>query len=110
MFSRKKLYVYASLILVIGPICGYVGAKKLNKRLIFVYLVFSLIKCVYEVVLAFVLPSLWMLLLGLVEIWIAKIIFMLWKAVGMIPPDRIEELLNPSFEQQHIQEAHIVYW
>ena len=76
----------------------------------FVYLVFSLTKCVYEVVLAFVLPSLWMLLLGLVEIWIAKIIFMLWKAVGMIPPDRIEELLNPSFEQQHIQEAHIVYW
>eukprot|EP00620_Florenciella_sp_RCC1587_P024056 CAMPEP_0182573598 /NCGR_PEP_ID=MMETSP1324-20130603/20312_1 /TAXON_ID=236786 /ORGANISM="Florenciella sp., Strain RCC1587" /LENGTH=292 /DNA_ID=CAMNT_0024788729 /DNA_START=137 /DNA_END=1012 /DNA_ORIENTATION=- len=108
MFSRKKLVVYASLILVIGPICGYTGAKRLNKNLILVYLVFSLIKCVYEVVLAFVLPSLWMLLLGLVEIWIAKIIYMLWKAVSMIPAERIEDLLNPAFEQE--AHAHIVYW
>ena len=40
-----------------------------------------------------------MLLLGLVEIWIAKIIYMLWKAVSMIPAERIEDLLNPAFEQ-----------
>ena len=42
--QRRHPTAAASLILVIGPICGYTGAKRLNKNLNLVYLVFSLIK------------------------------------------------------------------
>jgi hypothetical protein len=119
--------------LIIGPLCGIIGARRLQRGLVSVYLclcMFSLFcqpiyGCseMYHVALAaglwlfryrarmysFVLAAyLWFLIFLLVQIWITWIVRKFWSALSTIPKDRAVQMRDPSY----LKKAPVrkVYW
>jgi len=96
------------LVFLVGPLCGYMGATKLDRSLVAVYLVFCLAKAGWQVAAAILRPHLWFFIIALIQVWIAKIVFTFWRALGMIEPQRLEQLRSPQFAVG--VPTRIVYW
>lgn len=88
------------LAFLIGPICGLVGARTLKRNMVAVYLVFCVLKLGFEIAAAIITPHLWLILIALIQIWITKIIFTFWQSLGLIAPERLKELADPSSAAQ----------
>mmetsp|Transcript_70828 Transcript_70828/g.114169 ORF Transcript_70828/g.114169 Transcript_70828/m.114169 type:complete len:261 (-) Transcript_70828:321-1103(-) len=95
-----------SLLLVLGPICGFIGASKLNRSLIAVYLVFCFFKLAMEILLAVVSPYLWYLLIALIQVWVTRIVFIFWKVLGSLSDLQLEQLRNPNY----VPDVRPMYW
>lgn len=97
---------FATLVLLTGPICGYVGANILNRTLIGVYLFFCFLELARAIYLMVVFPFLLWLVFSLVfQAWITKIVGTFYVALGAVSPSRRHELLaNKELP------AHMVYW
>lgn len=93
------------LLFLIGPICGLAGSRMLNRSLIFVYLVFCVLKTSWIVYQAVASLFLWPILLALVQIWVTKIVCTFWIALGAVTPQRRAQIL-----QEKAAPAHMVYW
>merc|ERR1740121_210497 len=81
---------------IIGPICGLVGARRLARPLVSVYLGFCLVKTSYYVFDAIYRMLIWLILIALVQMWVTKIVFTFWRALGKLSQQRIQEILNPG--------------
>mmetsp|Transcript_88405 Transcript_88405/g.189841 ORF Transcript_88405/g.189841 Transcript_88405/m.189841 type:complete len:221 (+) Transcript_88405:100-762(+) len=92
------------LVFLLGPLCGILGAKGLKRGLVTVYLIFSIMKMLWELFLVLVTPYLWFLIIFLIQMWITKMVFTFWRALGRIPKEQLPRLL----EQKDM--AHMVYW
>lgn len=103
-----KILGLCGLLLLIGPLCGFIGARKFNRSLIAIYLIFCIIKTIFEIALAVLTMWLWYILIALVQIWVTKIVFTFWTALGRIPEDRIKLLQSPDYMQN--VRPRIVYW
>lgn len=97
-----------ALIFLVGPICGYMGARSFNRGLVAVYLVFCVAKTIFEAALAFLSPYLWYILIALVQIWVTKIVYTFWSALGRITPEKIVMLRDPNYV--HNLPQRYVYW
>jgi len=103
-----KLLSLLSILLIAGPICGYIGAARLNRNLIMVYLAFCFIKTFYEVILAIMTPYLWYILVTIIQIWVTKIVYSFWSALSRLSPDRLQQLLDPMALPGYAPRA--MYW
>eukprot|EP00445_Apocalathium_hangoei_P093085 CAMPEP_0204247418 /NCGR_PEP_ID=MMETSP0361-20130328/98639_1 /ASSEMBLY_ACC=CAM_ASM_000343 /TAXON_ID=268821 /ORGANISM="Scrippsiella Hangoei, Strain SHTV-5" /LENGTH=187 /DNA_ID=CAMNT_0051220653 /DNA_START=32 /DNA_END=592 /DNA_ORIENTATION=+ len=102
---------FFGLILLIGPICGMIGAKRLSRNIVAVYLFFCMAKLAWQVFLAIFLGFryfwwfLWFLLVAVVQFWITKIVATFWLALGKLDSGRRKQLANYSEPP-----AQMVYW
>eukprot|EP00441_Pelagodinium_beii_P004376 CAMPEP_0197690202 /NCGR_PEP_ID=MMETSP1338-20131121/108022_1 /TAXON_ID=43686 ORGANISM="Pelagodinium beii, Strain RCC1491" /NCGR_SAMPLE_ID=MMETSP1338 /ASSEMBLY_ACC=CAM_ASM_000754 /LENGTH=138 /DNA_ID=CAMNT_0043272623 /DNA_START=32 /DNA_END=445 /DNA_ORIENTATION=+ len=96
------------VLLIAGPICGYIGATRLNRNLVMVYLVFCFIKTFFEGLLAILTPYLWSILVAIIQIWVTRIVYSFWSALGRLTPDRLQQLLDPTAIGGFAPRA--VYW
>lgn len=103
----SKTIGVVALIFMIGPACGLLGARRLDRRLVAVYLVFCVAKMIWETTLAVTTMTWWRLLLALIEMWITKIVFTFWSALRKISAERCKELLDPNVQTGPIS---MVYW
>jgi len=97
------------LVFLIGPLCGLVGARRLNRGLVTVYLVFCLGKTAFQIFLAIIDLSPWYILIALVQMWVTKIVFTFWRALGKITPERCAALVNPNLALQR-GDMRMAYW
>eukprot|EP00933_Yihiella_yeosuensis_P076463 TRINITY_DN86244_c0_g1_i1.p1 TRINITY_DN86244_c0_g1~~TRINITY_DN86244_c0_g1_i1.p1 ORF type:complete len:306 (-),score=28.47 TRINITY_DN86244_c0_g1_i1:42-899(-) len=104
----SQVLAIASLVLIIGPICGFLGARNLNRGLVQVYLIFCVIKTSFELLMALLTPFLWFLIIALIQVWVTKIVYTFWKALGEIGEELLERMRNPDY----VPEAtpRIVVW
>jgi len=102
---QRLLFGLFGLVFLIGPICGIIGARRLNRSLVSVYLAFCIVKTCFEVASAIVTLFLWFILLALLQLWITKIVATFWRALGAIPPERRMQLANEKEAT-----ARMVYW
>jgi len=84
------------VLFLIGPICGLVGAKRLQRPLVGVYFGFCVAKTGFEIFLAVYTLAVWYILIALVQMWVTRIVFSFWRALGKLTPQRIQELRNPG--------------
>lgn len=97
------------LVFIIGPVCGIIGARRLKRVLVTVYLGFCMSKLIFDIMAAAFMPLfLWYVIFVLIQLWVTKIVYTFWKALGAIPQDRIIQLLDPS--NQHNVPTRMVYW
>jgi len=92
------------LVFLIGPICGLIGAWRLERTLVFVYFAFCLVKTAYQLAWAVVALQLWHVIAALVQVWVTKIVSTFWRALHHIPPERCRQLL------EHKAQATMQYW
>mmetsp|Transcript_23523 Transcript_23523/g.79748 ORF Transcript_23523/g.79748 Transcript_23523/m.79748 type:complete len:255 (+) Transcript_23523:110-874(+) len=83
------------LVFLIGPIAGVVGAKRLHRGFTSLYLAFCVAKTAYEIFLVAMAPGIWYILIALVQMWVTKLVFTFWRALGRTSPERCAELLDP---------------
>lgn len=81
-----------SLIFVLGPLCGYIGAKKLNYLHISIYFVFCILKSVYDLALFVITREVLCLVVMAVQIWVTSIVYKFWKLLGTLSLQRAFEL------------------
>jgi len=105
--NLRVTYALLGCLFLLGPVCGYIGARDLRKNLTKVYLAFCIAKTIYEIVLAVTFIYWVYILVVLVQIWVTKIVFTFWRALLRISKERCEQLLNPNLVPGHI---HLVYW
>mmetsp|Transcript_30667 Transcript_30667/g.88517 ORF Transcript_30667/g.88517 Transcript_30667/m.88517 type:complete len:249 (+) Transcript_30667:160-906(+) len=91
------------LVLLVGPFCGVVGARQLHPKFVMVYLIFCFIKLAYDILLVVLMPSLWYVVTVLIHIWVSKIIFTFWRALGRLSPERRQEMLRPEGEHRSVR-------
>jgi hypothetical protein len=121
------------IALIIGPLCGIIGARRLQRGLVSVYLCFCMFNLfcqpvfgcsgMYHVALAadlwlfkhrsrmytFVLAAdLWFVVTLAVQIWITWIACKFWSALDIIPKDRAVQMRGPGYLEK--APVRIVYW
>lgn len=94
------------IALIIGPLCGIIGARRLQRGLVSVYLCFCIVNlfCQTVVLAAF----LWLLTLLIVQIWITWIVCKFWSALGTIPKCRAAQMRDPDYLEK--APVRLVYW
>jgi hypothetical protein len=85
------------LMMLIGPISGYYGAKLLKRAPLGIYLAFCIVKTTFSVILAALYFYFWYMLGALIQLYITKIVFSCYQALGYITPQRASDLLHPEF-------------
>ncbi|CAK0884822.1 unnamed protein product [Prorocentrum cordatum] len=89
--------------LFVGPLCGIIGARRLQRGPVSVYLCF----CIFNLI--FVLTSyLWFLIFLIVQMWITWIVCKFWSALGTISRDRVVQMRDPDYLEK--APVRIVYW
>lgn len=106
--TLSKTISLASLLLIVGPICGWFGASRLQRNLVMVYLFFCVIKTAFEILLALATPNLWYILIALIQVWVTRIVFSFWKALGSLPPEKLEQMRDPNYVPEFT--PRVVYW
>mmetsp|Transcript_78367 Transcript_78367/g.212085 ORF Transcript_78367/g.212085 Transcript_78367/m.212085 type:complete len:216 (+) Transcript_78367:74-721(+) len=92
--------------LIIGPLCGIIGARRLQRGPVSVYLCFCIFSLVSQM---FVLTSyLWFVIFLIVQVWITWIVCKFWSALGTIPRDRVLQMRDPDYLEK--APVRIVYW
>lgn len=92
-----KVLAIVQLVFLIGPVCGYFGAKGLRRGMVGVYLAFCIAKMSFSIWLSAVSLNWWYIIIALIEIYITKIVYSFWRALGVISPDRLAAILHPEF-------------
>jgi hypothetical protein len=92
--------------LMLGPLCGIVGARRMHRGLVSAYLVFCLLSLVFKAF--FLTAGLWFFLLLFVQIWITWIVCKFWSALGSIPKERVAQMQDPDYLEK--APVRIVYW
>lgn len=110
MISPASLWWFGllSVVFLIGPMCGFLGAKRLRRNLVSVYLIFCVGNLAHEMALAFLTVHLWLLFTAIIQLWITKIVYTFWKALGFLTPDRCEEIMRPDYTPN--EPVRMVYW
>merc|ERR1740121_573455 len=93
----RKVMGFLQLTLLIGPICGYYGAKLLKRAPLGIYLGFCIVKTTFSIILTALYFYFWYMLGALIQLWITKIVFSCYQALTAIPPQRASDLLHPEF-------------
>eukprot|EP00929_Paragymnodinium_shiwhaense_P107089 TRINITY_DN73108_c0_g1_i1.p1 TRINITY_DN73108_c0_g1~~TRINITY_DN73108_c0_g1_i1.p1 ORF type:complete len:322 (+),score=27.93 TRINITY_DN73108_c0_g1_i1:86-967(+) len=107
----RKVFMVFSLFFLIGPICGMIGANRLQRKLVTVYLVFCIGKTIFDVVIALLTPLIWSIIVALIQVWITKIVVHFWRALGSMSPERCKELLSGGEAPAHnATRPRMVYW
>jgi len=104
--NAERMIAFASIILLVGPMCGYIGAKTLNRTLVGVYFFFCILELVRTVYVLAVFPFLVWLVFGLLfQVWITKIVGTFYTSLGSLSATRRSEMLT----EKNV-EGQIVYW
>merc|ERR1719195_1922030 len=109
---RNKRFAFwlaiTGLVFIIGPLCGYAGAIKLRRGLVGIYLAFCFAKTGFEIALAILTLHLWLILIAFIQIWVTKIVYTFWRALGTIPRERCEQMSHPDFLAN--APVRVLYW
>ncbi|CAL1130240.1 unnamed protein product [Cladocopium goreaui] len=92
-------------VLILGPLCGMLGAKTLNRPLVSVYFAFCIFKAAVEIAFAFYTMWQWNVLFVVMQGWIIKIV-----ATFMSTLDGISALRRSELLELKDVPVHMVYW
>jgi len=94
------------IIFLAGPACGWIGAKRLNRKLVTVYFVFSVARLVFQLMLvAFSLDALY-IAITIVQAYVAKLVSTFWSALGSISREICQEVLKNNSGRR----VRMMYW
>jgi hypothetical protein len=96
------------LAFLLGPMCGFFGAKTLKRGLVGIYLGFCIVNAFYKVVFALLTFWLWFLLVAFIQVWITRIVCRFYSVLGLISAERLTQMRGPDY----IEKAPVamVYW
>ena len=96
--SSYSISDYITLVLFALPICGYIGARKYNRPLLCLYILFNIVEIginIYSLNLSFLNGNSWvtfMCIFGIViDVWIIELVY---KLIKMIKRFNREEMHN----------------
>mmetsp|Transcript_110257 Transcript_110257/g.154719 ORF Transcript_110257/g.154719 Transcript_110257/m.154719 type:complete len:190 (+) Transcript_110257:75-644(+) len=93
------------LLLLLGPLCGLVGASRLKRSLVLIFVVSSAIKALIQVGYALYSGNLWTILFAFLQCWITKVGGTFWWYLGNLSKERRRKVLEvKDFDTQR------VYW
>jgi len=95
------------LALLAGPVAGYVGAHRLDARLVAVYAAFCVLSVVFELALFLLYMSFWIFMFFVIKMWITQIVFKFWRVLSRLSADRARTLSRPL--TVHNRRAVMVY-
>mmetsp|Transcript_15366 Transcript_15366/g.51748 ORF Transcript_15366/g.51748 Transcript_15366/m.51748 type:complete len:228 (-) Transcript_15366:48-731(-) len=87
---------FISLVFLAGPVSGFMGARRLRRRYITVYLAFCALKSIYHLALFAITFSVLCLLVMAVQLWVTSIVYKFWKLLGSVGPQRSIQLASPA--------------
>mmetsp|Transcript_78229 Transcript_78229/g.172634 ORF Transcript_78229/g.172634 Transcript_78229/m.172634 type:complete len:193 (+) Transcript_78229:45-623(+) len=92
--STKGLQLWQSLflLLLLGPACGYLGASKLKRSLVGVFVASCLLKAMLQITYAVYSLYFWTMLFAFLQCWITKIAGTFWYFLGKVPKERRREV------------------
>jgi len=96
------------LAFLAGPLCGLAGARAMKRGLVSVYLGFCIANTFYKIAFAFISLWLWFVLVALIQVWVTRIVYRFWSALGLISASRAEEMRRPDFIEK--APATMIYW
>lgn len=105
LVENKAFYglcLWSGLALLIGPICGLVGARRLKIWLVSVHVAFCPLKPFQYMLIANEFLRLAALV---VQLWVTTIIVEFLVALGEVPPER-----RPQLAEEKEAPVHMVYW
>lgn len=94
------------IALILGPLCGIIGARRLQRGLVLVYLGVCILSLVCKAV--FLAGGLWFFVLLIVQIWITWIVCKFWSALATIPKDQVAQMRAPGYLEK--APVRVVYW
>jgi len=109
LFSEKEgswLTGAIGLFFILGPVAGLIGANRLNRPCVTVYLAFCVLKLIYQLFMTWTFFFFWFLFLAIIQVWITKIVATFWSALGAIPAARRPQLLDSDAKDA----VRMVYW
>eukprot|EP00438_Fugacium_kawagutii_P025657 Skav205802 [mRNA] locus=scaffold307:194392:195373:- [translate_table: standard] len=93
------------ILLFVGPICGLLGASRLKRSLVAVFVAFCALKAVVQVMYALYSFYFWTILFAFLQCWITKIAATFWWVLGNLTKERRRKVLEvKTYEVQR------VYW
>ena len=97
------------LLFLAGPICGFLGAKRLRTGLVAVYLAFCVVKTALQLMMTFHTDYLWYVYLigALVQFLVTWIVFTFWRALHALSPEQKASLLDRA---RGGAAAGVTYW
>ncbi|CAJ1332147.1 unnamed protein product [Effrenium voratum] len=81
--DRFKAWELLLLVFVLGPLFGFLGAKKLKRRLVAAYVGFCVCKVSFQIATALFTMWLWGIIFAIIQFWILKIVMTFWMALGV---------------------------
>eukprot|EP00438_Fugacium_kawagutii_P005275 Skav234620 [mRNA] locus=scaffold835:70917:71498:+ [translate_table: standard] len=93
------------ILLFVGPICGLLGASRLKRSLVAVFVAFCTLKAVVQVMYALYSFHFWTILFALLQCWITKIAATFWWVLGNLTKERRHKVLEVK-----TWEVERVYW
>lgn len=94
--------------LLIGPVCGIIGARRLQRGLVLVYIVFCVVNMFCRLLGAFTNGQHPVFVLQMFQVWLMWIVCKLWSALGIIPTCRNAQMRDPDYLGK--APVRIVYW
>lgn len=94
------------LVLLVGPICGYLGAQRLELRKVGVYMAFCVLHCLYELVLFLVDPWWLLLCFFLIQVYVSSIVYKFVRMLQRVGAERATQLADPTLQSR----ARFVYY
>lgn len=100
----------AALVFLLGPLCGFSGAARLDRTRIGLYLGFCCAKTVYVAVLLSVrATSALYVLVFAVQLWVTHIVYTFWRLLRGVPPARCRELADDAAAFRAAGRRPVVY-
>ena len=97
--------IVLGVVFMLGPICGFIGARCLRNGLVTVYFGFACLQTASQIVSAVSTYWLSAAFFVLVQCWVTKIVSTFWYCLSMVPHEHRGELLEHKDDK-----VKMVYW
>lgn len=94
------------IIFLIGPACGWIGAKRLNRNLVTVYFTFTAARLVFQVMLVAFTFNLLYIMLFLLQVYVTKLVATFWAALKTTSREICQEVLKNNSGRR----LRMMYW
>ena len=90
------IFQFSWIFLVWGPMCGYIGSRRYNLRLIYVYMFYWGLRALIDAVMAFGFGYLWFIVSFVIDLYIIRYIWQFCAILKAIPAESLSVLQNTT--------------
>jgi len=94
------------IIFIVGPACGWIGAKRLKRELVTVYFAVTVARLIFQLMLVAFSWNVLYIMIALVQAYVFKLVSTFWSALGSISREICREVLKNNSGQR----LRMMYW